>query len=240
MGSEMCIRDSSSACVLSHPQAAREQGAWLAARYPRALWVGVSLLRTGQDAQLLRALLDIAAGLGLRCVACGDVHMHEAGRRRIQDTLTAIRHRVALREAGQHVAGPLHQHRHAVRPCLGQGDREALLARRLHQHMSTCERSALRVVVDEPGDADVGRALDRMDLAPDEHQGEVVVVMPLVLGEVAGELGEIRADVVLGEDQDVVGGVRRAAAPDTTGFGLPDADAPCAADAPLGLAPTAT
>ncbi|MBK9253018.1 MAG: error-prone DNA polymerase [Proteobacteria bacterium] len=88
-------------CVLSHPQAAREQGAWLAARYPRALWVGVSLLRTGQDAQLLRALLDIAAGLGLRCVACGDVHMHEAGRRRIQDTLTAIRHRVALREAGQ-------------------------------------------------------------------------------------------------------------------------------------------
>jgi error-prone DNA polymerase len=87
--------------VLSRPQAAREQGAWLAARYPHALWLGVSLLRTGQDAQLLRASAELAAGLGLRSVACGDVHMHEAGRRRIQDTLTAIRHRVPLREAGQ-------------------------------------------------------------------------------------------------------------------------------------------
>jgi error-prone DNA polymerase len=87
--------------VLANPQSVREEGGWLAARYPGGLWLGVSLLRTGQDALLLRACGELAAGFDIRCVACGDVHMHEAARRKVQDALTAIRHRVPLREAGQ-------------------------------------------------------------------------------------------------------------------------------------------
>jgi error-prone DNA polymerase len=83
------------------PAAAEQQGRWLAEHYPGMLWLGVSLLRSGRDAIELRTSLQLAAGLGIACVACGDVHMHEADRRPLQDTLTAIRHRVTLRDAGQ-------------------------------------------------------------------------------------------------------------------------------------------
>jgi error-prone DNA polymerase len=81
--------------------AAAAQGQWLAEHYAGALWLGVSLLRSGQDAVLLRNALALAARLCIPGVACGDVHMHVAARRPLQDTLTAIRHRVPLREAGQ-------------------------------------------------------------------------------------------------------------------------------------------
>jgi error-prone DNA polymerase len=77
------------------------QGQWLAQHYAGALWLGVSLLRSGRDAVQLRESQALAARLGIACVACGDIHMHEAGRRSLQDALTAIRHRVTLREAGQ-------------------------------------------------------------------------------------------------------------------------------------------
>jgi error-prone DNA polymerase len=77
------------------------QGEWLAARYAGTLWLGVALLRGGRDAALLAASQALAARLGLSCVACGDVHMHEAARRPLQDALTAIRHRVTVREAGR-------------------------------------------------------------------------------------------------------------------------------------------
>jgi len=77
-----------------------QQGQWLAAHYAGALWLGVSVLRSGQDAALLRASLALAARLKIPAVACGDVHMHEQERRKVQDALTAIRHRIALAEAG--------------------------------------------------------------------------------------------------------------------------------------------
>ena len=81
--------------------ATEAEGRWLAERYPQALWLGVSLLRSGRDAALLAASQQMAACLGIRCVAAGDVHMHERQRRPLQDALTAIRHRVSLREAGR-------------------------------------------------------------------------------------------------------------------------------------------
>ncbi len=81
--------------------AAQTTGRWLAEHYAGALWLGVSLLRSGHDAVQLRDSLALAADLGIPAVACGEVHMHVAARRPLQDTLTAIRHRVPLREAGQ-------------------------------------------------------------------------------------------------------------------------------------------
>jgi len=88
--------------LIWHPaEEGEEQGAWLASHYAGALWLGVSLLRSGQDAAWLRASLELAARLSIRCVACGDVHMHETARRPLQDVLTAIRHRLPLREAGR-------------------------------------------------------------------------------------------------------------------------------------------
>jgi error-prone DNA polymerase len=78
-----------------------EQGRWLAGRYAGALWLGVALLRGGRDAALLAASLAAADALAVHCLACGDVHMHEAARRPLQDALTAIRHRVTVRAAGR-------------------------------------------------------------------------------------------------------------------------------------------
>jgi error-prone DNA polymerase len=80
---------------------AEEDGRWLAARYQGSLWLGVSMLRNGNDAALLEASLWLAARLGIEAVATGDVHMHVPGRRVLQDVLTAIRHRVPLRQAGR-------------------------------------------------------------------------------------------------------------------------------------------
>ncbi len=87
--------------VLASADQAEEQGRWFARHYSAALWLGVSILRNGHDAQLLQASEALASRLGLRLLACGDVHMHDTSRRELQDALTAIRHRVSLRQAGR-------------------------------------------------------------------------------------------------------------------------------------------
>jgi error-prone DNA polymerase len=87
--------------LLDQQQECRVQGRWLAGHYAGELWLGVSLLRLGRDAPLLAAAQALAGELGIRCMACGDVHMHEPSRRPLQDALTAIRHRVTLHEAGR-------------------------------------------------------------------------------------------------------------------------------------------
>jgi error-prone DNA polymerase len=78
-----------------------EQGRWLIAQYPGRAWLGVSVLRSGKDAARLRDLQALGQVLGMTLVACGDVHMHDASRRPLQDALTAIRHGVSLPQAGQ-------------------------------------------------------------------------------------------------------------------------------------------
>ncbi|KLD78626.1 DNA polymerase [Xanthomonas hyacinthi DSM 19077] len=78
-------------------------GAWLQARFLQRLWLAVELLRGPDDDALLHARLQLAQRLRLPAVACGDVHMHARGRRALQDTLTAIRQRLPLSEAGAHL-----------------------------------------------------------------------------------------------------------------------------------------
>ncbi len=60
----------------------------------------MELHRGADDEAHLEALRALAKELGLRCVAAGDVHMHERARRPVQDVLTAIRHHCTLEEAG--------------------------------------------------------------------------------------------------------------------------------------------
>ena len=60
----------------------------------------MELLATGRDRQRLAALEALADRLQLPLVASGDVHMHIRGRRALQDTLTAIRLKTTVAEAG--------------------------------------------------------------------------------------------------------------------------------------------
>ncbi|MCC6531771.1 MAG: error-prone DNA polymerase [Burkholderiales bacterium] len=77
-----------------------DQLAWLTATFPGAAWLGVELLGAAGDRACLRELLALGEKFGLPCVACGDVHMHARSRRPLQDTLTAIRLKCSLTEAG--------------------------------------------------------------------------------------------------------------------------------------------
>jgi error-prone DNA polymerase len=77
------------------------QGAWLQARFPARSWIAVELHRGARDARRLQQLRELGASLGLPLVAAGDVHMHARGRRALQDTVTAIRHRTTVAEAGE-------------------------------------------------------------------------------------------------------------------------------------------
>ncbi|HTM69550.1 MAG TPA: error-prone DNA polymerase, partial [Luteimonas sp.] len=81
----------------------REHGEWLRQRFDDRLWLAVELHRGADDATRLRDLQALAGELGIPAVAAGDVHMHARSRRALQDTMTAIRHRVPVAEAGRHL-----------------------------------------------------------------------------------------------------------------------------------------
>ena len=75
-------------------------GRWVAERFPGRAWLAVELFVGGQDVARLAALEALGEVVGLPRVACGDVHMHARGRRRLQDTLSAIRLNTPLHRLG--------------------------------------------------------------------------------------------------------------------------------------------
>ena len=89
--------------VLWLPDARLSQGdgAWLRQRFEGRLWLAVELHRGHDDSGRLEGLLALADTLGIPAVASGDVHMHVRGRRALQDTMTAIRHRTTVAGAGR-------------------------------------------------------------------------------------------------------------------------------------------
>ncbi|MDO4682936.1 MAG: error-prone DNA polymerase [Lautropia sp.] len=76
------------------------QGLWVRQYFGEA-WLAVELHRDRDDAKVLAGLLAVAERTGLRPVAAGDVHMDVRRRRALQDTLTALRHRVPVARAGR-------------------------------------------------------------------------------------------------------------------------------------------
>lgn len=75
-------------------------GRWMRATFGARAWLAVELHRGPDDGRRLRELETLAQQLDVRLVAAGDVHMHVRRRLALQNTLTAIRHRVPLAEAG--------------------------------------------------------------------------------------------------------------------------------------------
>ncbi|HTP96007.1 MAG TPA: error-prone DNA polymerase [Burkholderiales bacterium] len=74
---------------------------WLKRTFPERAWIAVELLAGAGDRTRLDRLTRLAAQTALPLVAAGDVHMHKRSRRALQDTLTAIRHRCTLADAGE-------------------------------------------------------------------------------------------------------------------------------------------
>jgi error-prone DNA polymerase len=77
-----------------------EPGEWMRTTFKDRAWLAVELHRDRNDSTHLQALLELAESIGLRPVAAGDVHMDIRRRRALQDTMTAIRHRLTIAEAG--------------------------------------------------------------------------------------------------------------------------------------------
>lgn len=84
-------------------QPSHAEGAWVARNFPQCAWLAVELHRGSDDAARLSELLALANACGLPAVAAGDVHMHARSRRRLQDTMTAIRQRTTVAQAGAHL-----------------------------------------------------------------------------------------------------------------------------------------
>ena len=80
--------------------ASRSHAAWMRNVFGDRAWLAVELHRNADDASHLKTLQQLSKTFGLPLVAAGDVHMHLRDRRALQDTMTAIRHRCTLAEAG--------------------------------------------------------------------------------------------------------------------------------------------
>ena len=89
--------DGKAADAASHPLL--ERASWIRQTFLHA-WLAVELHRDRDDARVLAERLALAEMTDLTPVACGDVHMDVKRRRVLQDTLTALRHRVPLAQAG--------------------------------------------------------------------------------------------------------------------------------------------
>ena len=79
------------------------EGAWLRGLFGEHAWLAIELHRDDDDAARLARLLALAERLRMPALASGDVHMATRRQRILQDTVTAIRHRVTLAGAGTHL-----------------------------------------------------------------------------------------------------------------------------------------
>ena len=91
------------ALLLPDPMPTLAQAKLFAAAFPSRAWLAVELFRGADDAERLDALSELGTASALPLAAAGDVHMHVAARRPLQDTLTAIRVGVPVHEAGAHL-----------------------------------------------------------------------------------------------------------------------------------------
>lgn len=73
---------------------------WIKELFSNRAWIAVELHRGANDVRRLASLRRLSETVGLPLTAASDVHMHERERRVLQDTVTAIRHRCTLAEAG--------------------------------------------------------------------------------------------------------------------------------------------
>jgi len=106
----LCNLDHCLVLLLPDDETDDETVSFVAQRFPTRCWIAVELLRIAHDASRLQALQALGQRHNLPLVAAGDVHMHLRSRKPIQDTLTAIRLRIPLHEAGYALQANAEQH----------------------------------------------------------------------------------------------------------------------------------
>jgi len=78
----------------------QDTATWIRDHFAGRAWLGVSRRLDGHDGQRLQTLTTLGTQFDLPLAACGGAHMHTRRRRRLKDTLTAIRHGVRIQDAG--------------------------------------------------------------------------------------------------------------------------------------------
>ena len=78
---------------------------WLQQLLPNQLWLSVEQPSNGFDQEHLSYLIDISKQTSVPLVATGNVHMHVRSRKKLQDTLTAIRFGTTIHK----IKGNLHK-----------------------------------------------------------------------------------------------------------------------------------
>ena len=74
------------------------------------LWLGVSHLLGNNEVQRYLQLQQLAKGLNIPMLACGDVRMHVATRKPLHDTLTALYHNTSIDQLGRRRLANSQQH----------------------------------------------------------------------------------------------------------------------------------
>ncbi|MEO6065781.1 MAG: error-prone DNA polymerase [Lysobacterales bacterium] len=102
--SDACVPNEGLLALWLPPHAdSNDYATWLHECFPERAWLALELHHAADDAARLVSIEDIAARHALPIVATGDVHMHVRRRRALQDTVTAIRHRTTVAQAGMHL-----------------------------------------------------------------------------------------------------------------------------------------
>jgi len=94
-------RNSHGIPVHNNKDRTRTTGHWLAQQFNNRLWLGIEIFPDGHDIASYQQAFELSQSLKLPMVACGDVHMHHANRKALQDVVSAIRIGQPLRLAGK-------------------------------------------------------------------------------------------------------------------------------------------
>ncbi len=100
VGSDGLLDDCTVLWLPGNDFALHSADAWLVDAFAGRLWIAAELFPDGMHRLRLEALRKLSARLALPLVAAGDVHMHVRERRALQDTVTAIRLKTTVHEAG--------------------------------------------------------------------------------------------------------------------------------------------
>ena len=91
-------------------EASRAWGLQLGRLCKERVWLGVSHLLGNDETRRYRALYRLASELRIPMVACGNVQMHNAGRKPLHDVFTALRHNTSIGQLGRRRLANSQQH----------------------------------------------------------------------------------------------------------------------------------